>query len=61
MPLGKKDRKLKASFDRTYGPDGKSVMYATINKRINEGRPINTPESRHVAAKRKHHKKRKRR
>lgn len=61
MPLGKKDRDMQASFRRTYGDDGKSVYYATLNSRINQGRPINTPESRHVAAKRKHRKKRKRR
>jgi hypothetical protein len=54
MPLSKKDRKMKANFDRQYGEDGKSIYYATLNKRINEGRPINTPESKHVASKRKH-------
>lgn len=59
MPLSKKDRDMESNFEKQYGGRGKSVYYATLNKRINEGRPINTPESRHVAAKRKHHKKRK--
>lgn len=60
MPLTKKDRKLKRSFDDSYGDDGKRVMYATLNKRINEGRPINVPESKRLAAKRRHHKRTKR-
>lgn len=58
MPLTKKDRKLKKKFQKRYH-DGESVYYATLNKRINEGRPIDTPESHHMQAKRKHHKKRK--
>lgn len=57
MPLTGKDKEVEDSFDRTYGNEGKSVMYATLNKRINEGRPINIPESKRLAAKRKHHKK----
>jgi hypothetical protein len=53
MPLSGKDREMESSFERQYGDRGKSVYYATLNKRINEGRPINTPESKHVASKRK--------
>ena len=59
MPLTKKDRDMERNFERQYGDEGKSVYYATLNKRINEGRPINSPESHHVAKKRRHHKKRK--
>lgn len=58
MPLSEKDREMEGSFERQYGGRGKSVYYATINKRINEGRPINTPESKHVASKRKRKSKR---
>lgn len=54
MPLGKKDKKLKHSFAKQYGDkEGERVYYATMQKRINEGKPINTPESRRLEAKRK--------
>ena len=55
MPLSKKDRDMEGNFEREYGDKGKSIYYATLNKRINEGRAIKSPESRHVASKRKHH------
>ena len=58
MPLTGKDRKMEQSFERGYGSDGKSIYYATLNKRINQGRPINSPESRKLANKRKHRKRR---
>lgn len=54
MPLSAKDRKLKRHFTDEY-EDGERVYYATLNKRINEGRPIHVPESKRLAAKRKHH------
>jgi len=56
MPLTGKDRRMEQAFTDRYGSEGKSVYYATLNKRINEGRPINTSESRRLAKKRKHHK-----
>ena len=55
MPLSEKDRDMERSFERQYPGRGKSVYYATLNKRINEGRAINSPESRKLAKKRKHH------
>lgn len=61
MPLSKKDHDMERNFEKQYGSRGKSVYYAVLNKRINEGRPINSPESRHVEKKRKHHRKQKRR
>jgi hypothetical protein len=57
MPLTRKDRKLRRNFDR-YGKDKDRVFYATLNKRINEGRPIDVPESRRLEKKRRHHHKR---
>ena len=57
MPLTGKDKEVEDSFENTYGDNGKSVYYATLNKRINQGKPINIPESKRLAAKRKHHKK----
>lgn len=61
MPLSKKDRDMESNFERQYGDEGKSVYYATLNKRINQKRPINTPESRKLAKKRKHSRRKKRR
>ena len=55
MPLSEKDRDMERSFERQYPGSGKSVYYATLNTRINEGRAINSPESRKLAKKRKHH------
>lgn len=57
MPLTGKDKEVESSMKRQYGDEGDRVFYATLNKRINEGRPINIPESKRLAAKRKHHKK----
>lgn len=57
MPLTKKDRRMESSFEKQYPGRGKEVYYRTLNKRISEGRPINSPESRHVAAKRRKHRK----
>lgn len=55
MPLEKKDRKILGSMQRDYGAErGKSIYYATLQKHINEGKPINTPESKRLAAKRRH-------
>lgn len=55
MPLSESDEKMERHFADEYGgKEGKKIYYATLNKRINEGRPINSPESKHVAAKRKH-------
>ena len=56
MPLSKKDKDMESNFERQYGDEGKNAYYATLNKRINEGRAINSPESRKLAKKRKHHK-----
>lgn len=54
MPLTGKDKEMASSFTRQYGPEaGKRAFYATLNKRINEGRPVNTPESKRLKAKRK--------
>ena len=62
MPLGKKDKKMKANFEREYGPEGgERAYYATINKHISTGRPINTPESHKMAKKRKSAKRKQRR
>ena len=62
MPLGKKDKKLKRHFTSEYGDkEGKKIMYATINKRISEGRPIDTPESRKMVKKRRGAKRKQRR
>lgn len=53
MPLSKKDRDMEQSFERRYGNRGKRVYYATLQKRISEGRPIDSPESRKLSRKRK--------
>lgn len=54
MPKSKKDRDLERSFTDRYGDkEGERVYYATLNKRINEGRPIRTPESKRLKAKRR--------
>lgn len=58
MPLSGKDRKMESSFEKQYGDRGESVFYATLNKAINKGRPIKVPESRRLAAKRRHKKRR---
>lgn len=57
MPLSKKDRKMRRNFNR-YGKEGDRVFYATLNRRINQGRPINIPETRRLEKKRRHHKRR---
>lgn len=62
MPLSKKDRKISSRMASQYGKDkGKRVFYATLNKRISEGRPIDVPESKRLMAKRRHSKRTKRR
>lgn len=56
MPLTAKDRELKRHFTDEYGDDrGERVYYATLNKRINQGRAIKVPESRRLKSKRRHH------
>ena len=55
MPLDKKSAEMERSFEASYGPEeGKRNFYATLNKRINEGRPVKVGESKHLKAKRKH-------
>lgn len=54
MPLSNKDKKMKRNFDRQYGSRGKDVYYATLNKHISEGHPIDSPESKKMAKRRKH-------
>lgn len=56
MPLTKKDREVRSNFSR-YGDDADRVFYSTLNKRINEGKPINIPESKRLKAKRRRRKK----
>lgn len=60
MPLGKRDKEVESQFEKTYPGRGKSVFYATMNRDISRGKTWNLPEARKQAAKRKHHKKRKR-
>jgi hypothetical protein len=62
MPLRGSDSRIEKGMEKRYGRKrGKSIYYATLNQRINEGRPINTAESRRLKEKRKHHRKHKRR
>lgn len=60
MPLSKHDKKMKKSFTDRY-EDGDRVYYATLQKRISEGHPIHSPESRRLEAKRKRPQRTKRR
>lgn len=56
MPLTGKDKEVASNFTRQYGPEeGKRRFYATLNARINEGHPVNIPESKRLKAKRKKH------
>ena len=62
MPLSSKDKKLKRRFESEYGEKGgERVYYATLNKHISSGRPIDTPESHKMAKKRKSAKRKQRR
>ena len=54
MPLTGKDAKLLRHFESEYGEkEGERTFYATLNKHINQGRPIRTPESRRLIKKRR--------
>lgn len=46
---------MKRNFAKQYGgKEGEKIFYATLNRRISEGRPIDSPESHKMAKKRKH-------
>lgn len=53
MPLSKKDKQVLRQFELEYGKGkGKKVFYATLNKSISEGKPIQLPETKRLAKKR---------
>lgn len=58
MPLSGKDKEVESKFEKEYGKEhGKRAFYASINT----GKVKGIPEAKRMAAKRKHHRGRRRR
>lgn len=54
MPLDSKSAQMKRSFEAEYGDkEGPRIFYATLNKRINQGKAVKVGESKHLKDKRK--------
>lgn len=61
MPLRGRSKEVERNFEDEYGPEGKRVFYATMNKQISKGKTPKLEEARKLAQKRKHHRRKKHR